>query len=230
MLTVPLFVQIIARIAIAGIFAYSAYAKARHGNLVSADISHIFGRASGPVVWLVCGAEIVAAAVAIASPSDALARISGVALVVTLSGYYGVSLATRDDPQCSCIGIKSNQGEDQPLLSKVGTVVGHSFGNSLLAGCWWLGLSQDGTLSTKAVFLAAGMPTLVTILGLLASISRARFQSRREFHPLARSMTVQTVRLGRCVRFNGGNSYKGSPNNAVERGARRDIPLTEASH
>lgn len=221
--------QGVAQLAVAAVFLYSAFSKARHRAVAADQIRYLFRGASTATIWLVLAGETVAAGIVLIAPRGRETVIVGFVFVVLLSGYYALHLALQEQSSCSCFGVKSYTSDEDSLLAKTAAITAHACGNSLLVGLWIVASTTNlRTLTTPLVIVAVFVPCVVVVVGLIAGLVRVKLLTRREHHPGARSLTVETVRLGRCVRLGGKSRVSTISRNHVLSDHRPVLPLIDS--
>lgn len=191
------------RVCLALVFGYSSYAKARSWRHSSPELVFLSGKASVALMSLTILVEASLAIVVIAWPHGPLVAPAGIVVLVGFTLYYGIRLVMVGDTSCACFGAQGDRRmpEERSLIARVGAVAGHALGNGVLILLWVASTRNGGTLVFADISTFALLPPLIVTIALVSDVVRAKVMMRRPIHPTARSMTVDTVRLGRCKRL-----------------------------
>lgn len=210
------------RLILAAMFTYSSLSKARSPRRNSEELRFMFGIASAGVIWMTLGVEVLLAVSVLAWPGHSITSAGGLVVILSLTLFYGIRLVATGDTACACFGVRPSyfEGDERSLVVRVGTVTGHALGNGTLV-LLWLVATRDAGLFTRAdtIFAVALGPVFIVALALVAAILKAKAMTRLPLHPTARSMTVDTVRLGRCKRLSTGRAGV-KPKSGVHAGVR----------
>lgn len=199
--------DLVLRIGLATVFLGSAVLKAKSWQLARSDLMFLGARAATAAVWLTVSAESLLAIAIIAAPGKWWTAQAGIIILIAFTLFYCVRLSITGYTSCACFGRRTPfAGEDnRSVLARANAVSIHCIGNGVLLFTWAYCTLGDSSPAPYQLVVLGMLPSMLGLVSVASLIARTKRVMRLPLHPDARSMTVDTVHLGRCKRI-GGNA------------------------